>query len=90
MKGKLEQQVKSYADTFAHWIEVSDRVHPLRALIDIDSQNMLPRADDIIESARNDADERDGGARRRRRRAPAPASSRSASPWSRSASAFPG
>ena len=32
MKGKLEQSVKHYADTFARWIEVSDRAHPLRAL----------------------------------------------------------
>ena len=48
MKGKLEQKVKHYADTFARWIEVSDRAHPLRALIDIDSQNMVPRANAII------------------------------------------
>jgi methyl-accepting chemotaxis protein len=56
MKGKLEQEVKHYADTFARWIEVSDRAHPLRALIDIDSQNMLPRADEIITSANGTAE----------------------------------
>ena len=61
MKGKLEREVKRYADTFARWIEVSDRAHPLRALIDIDSQNMLPRADAIIDLA-NDAAERAAGA----------------------------
>ncbi len=54
MKTKLESEVKDYADTFAQWIAVSDSIHPLRALIDIDSQNMLPRADAIIASA-NDA-----------------------------------
>ena len=55
MKGKLDAQVKRYADAFARWIEVSDRIHPLRALIDIDSQNMLPRADAIIMSANETA-----------------------------------
>src|SRR5215471_14835604 len=56
MKGKLETDVKTYADTFAQWIEASDRATPLRALIDIDSQNMLPRADVIITSSEETAD----------------------------------
>jgi methyl-accepting chemotaxis protein len=51
MKDALEQEVKTYADTFARWVKGFDRVHPLRAVIDIDSQGMLPRADDIIEHA---------------------------------------
>ena len=51
MKAKLESEVKFYAETFAKWIEVADQAHPLRALIDIDSQNLLPRADTIIASA---------------------------------------
>jgi methyl-accepting chemotaxis protein len=51
MKAKLEREVSEYAETFANWIKVSDRLHPIRALIDIDSQNMLPRADVIIDSA---------------------------------------
>ncbi len=51
MKGKLEREVSEYAATFASWIKVADRIHPIRALIDIDSQNMLPRADVIIDSA---------------------------------------
>jgi methyl-accepting chemotaxis protein len=55
MKDKLENEVKEYADTFAQWIQVSDRIHPMRALIDIDSQNMLPRADAIIVSANSSA-----------------------------------
>ena len=57
MKASLEDQVKTYADTFARWIEGSDRVHPLRAVIDIDSQRMLPRADEIIDRARLTAEE---------------------------------
>ncbi len=51
MKGKLESEVKEYADTFAQWINLADSIHATRAVIDIDSQNMLPRADAIIASA---------------------------------------
>jgi methyl-accepting chemotaxis protein len=54
MKNALEQKVKAYAAIFARWIEASDRIYPLRTLIDLDSQNMLPRADSIIAMA-NDA-----------------------------------
>jgi len=54
-KTSLEQQVQTYADTFEKWIEGYDRVRPLRAVIDIDSQSMLPRADEIIYYARNTA-----------------------------------
>ncbi|HUL87249.1 MAG TPA: methyl-accepting chemotaxis protein [Pseudolabrys sp.] len=56
MKAKLEDDVKLYVDTFMNWIEVSDRAYPLRALIDIDSQNMLPRADAVIQSANQAAE----------------------------------
>ena len=56
MKDSLEHEVKTYADTFAQWIEGFDRVHPLRAVIDIDSQSMLPRADEIIDRARQTAE----------------------------------
>lgn len=55
MKDKLEREVGAYADTFAQWIEGFDRVHPLRVVIDLDSQRMLPRADQIIGSAREAA-----------------------------------
>ena len=56
MKSSLEKQVKAYADTFKDWIERDDRVRPLRAEIDIDSQRMLPHADEIIGRARQTAD----------------------------------
>jgi methyl-accepting chemotaxis protein len=52
MKTALERQVKTYAETFEKWVEGYDRVRPLRAVIDIDSQRMLPRADEIIQYAR--------------------------------------
>ncbi len=61
MKASLEREVKAYADTFAQWAEGFDRVHPLRAMIDIDSQNMLPRADEIIQRARLTAEEASTG-----------------------------
>jgi methyl-accepting chemotaxis protein len=61
MKASLESQVKTYADTFGRWIEGFDRVHPLRAVIDIDSQRMLPRADEIIDRARLTAEEAASG-----------------------------
>ena len=61
MKDSLEHEVKIYADTFAQWIDGSDRVRPLRAVIDIDSQRMLPRADEIIERARQTAEEASSG-----------------------------
>jgi methyl-accepting chemotaxis protein len=52
MKDSLEKEVKHYADTFEAWITSADQAHPLRVLIDLDSQNMLPQADEIIASAR--------------------------------------
>jgi methyl-accepting chemotaxis protein len=53
MKSALEQQVKNYADAFAQWGAAFDSAYPLRKLIDIDSQNMLPQADAITDGARN-------------------------------------
>src|SRR5215831_9545101 len=53
LKQSLEQQVKTYADTFEKWVDAYDRVRPLRSIIDIDNQNMMPRADEIIRFARN-------------------------------------
>jgi methyl-accepting chemotaxis protein len=61
MKDSLEQEVKTYADTFTRWVAGFERVHPLRAVIDIDSQSMLPRADEVIEQARQTAGEAAAG-----------------------------
>jgi methyl-accepting chemotaxis protein len=57
LKKSLEQRVKTYADTFEKWVDAFDRVRPLRSIIDIDNQNMLPRADEIIRYARGTASE---------------------------------
>jgi methyl-accepting chemotaxis protein len=61
MKGALETQVTSYADTFAQWVDGFSRVYPLRAVIDLDSQRMLPRADQIIDWARGKAETASSG-----------------------------
>ena len=55
MKEQLSQQVKHYADTFAEWIKSVERVGPLIALIDHNTQAMMPVADDIIATARANA-----------------------------------
>jgi methyl-accepting chemotaxis protein len=52
MKTSLERQVKTYADTFARWIEAQNAAYPLRAVIDKDSERMMPKADHIIKIAR--------------------------------------
>ena len=51
MKSQLDFEVRDYAKAFSDWIKVSDRIHTLSALIDLDSQDLLPRADAIIELA---------------------------------------
>jgi HAMP domain-containing protein len=61
MKDSLEHEVNTYADTFTQWIDRFDHVYPLHAVIDIDSQSMLPRADEIIERARQTAEEASSG-----------------------------
>jgi len=61
MKNSLEQEVKNYADTFAKWIDANDRVRPLRSTIDIDSQRILPRADEVINQAREIAEAASSG-----------------------------
>ncbi len=57
MKDALEHEVKTYADTFLQWGAGFGRVHPRRAIIDIDSQSMLPRADEIIARASETAEQ---------------------------------
>jgi signal transduction histidine kinase len=56
MKDLLKEAVRKYASSFAQWIESYGKVYPLQILADLDSQNMLPRADKIIEAARQSGD----------------------------------
>ena len=44
--------MKIYTDTFAEWIEVTDKVGPPVAVIDYNSRNMLPVADEIATLAK--------------------------------------
>ena len=52
MKEQLAQQVKTYHDTFARWIEIVDKIDPPVAVIDYDARKMMPAADEIIASAK--------------------------------------
>ena len=45
--------MKTYGDTFAEWIEVTDKVGPPVAVIDYNSRNMLPVADEIATLAKS-------------------------------------
>jgi methyl-accepting chemotaxis protein len=54
-KARLAEQVKTYADTFAEWIEITDKVGPPVAVIDYNSRNMLPVADEIATLAKSRA-----------------------------------
>jgi len=51
LKEQLAQQVKTYADTFAEWVEGTERTGPYVAVIDLDTKQMLPIADRISAAA---------------------------------------
>ena len=51
LKEQLSQQVKTYADTFAEWVDGTERTGPYVAVIDLDSKQMLPIADRISAAA---------------------------------------
>ena len=55
LKQQLSEQVHRYADTFAEWIAVMDKVSPRIALIDVATRKMMPMADEIIASASHNA-----------------------------------
>jgi methyl-accepting chemotaxis protein len=52
MKEALENQVREYSEMFSEWVDSESRIYPLRAIMDINSQQLLPEADKIIEAAR--------------------------------------
>jgi methyl-accepting chemotaxis protein len=52
MKQQLAQEVNRYADTFAEWIDIVDKIAPRVAVIDYNAMNMIPLADEIIGSAK--------------------------------------
>ena len=56
MKGKLDQQIQSYAHSFQQWVATTDNVAPLVTLIAHDTESVLPEADRLIFDARSDAE----------------------------------
>jgi methyl-accepting chemotaxis protein len=55
MREPLIEKIKTYADTFGQWIACIDKIRPLIASIDTDTQNMIPAADGILAAARKRA-----------------------------------
>jgi methyl-accepting chemotaxis protein len=51
-KEGLEREVTAYGETFAEWIQVTDKIGPPLAVIDYNSRNMLPVADEIATLAK--------------------------------------
>ena len=51
MKQQLNDQVKTYTDAFAQWIESSGKIARSIAVISAETRQMLPAADEIITSA---------------------------------------
>jgi methyl-accepting chemotaxis protein len=50
MKDRLTQEVKIYVDTFDEWTESMNKIEPAVAVLDVETEHMLPAADGIIES----------------------------------------
>ena len=55
MKDGLSREVRTYADTFAEWIESTNTVSADVASMDIELRQLMPVTDDIIASARFNA-----------------------------------
>jgi methyl-accepting chemotaxis protein len=55
MRQQLSDQVKAYADAFADCVASADKIRPLIALIDSDTQSMIPVANGILDHARQRA-----------------------------------
>jgi methyl-accepting chemotaxis protein len=55
MKDDLQRQVKTYADTFAEWIESTNTVRADIIALDLDLKQMTPVTDKIITLARGNA-----------------------------------
>jgi methyl-accepting chemotaxis protein len=52
MTDKLAQQVNTYSETFAEWIELTDKIGPPVAIIEYNIKAMIPVAEDVIASAK--------------------------------------
>ena len=54
---EIENRAKDYADTFSTWSAIADKVRPNLKVIDLDTQQLAPAADQIIETASSAAQE---------------------------------
>lgn len=50
-RANIESRVKAFADTFSAWSEASDKLRPNLKIIDLQTQELAPAADGIIEIA---------------------------------------
>ncbi len=48
LRSELENQIKRYVDIFEKWAASSNKVWPYLTIIDVDTKQMMPAADDII------------------------------------------
>ena len=55
MKEKLSKQIQVYSSTFAQWVASTEDITPLVALINHDTESIIPEADRIIAAARGNA-----------------------------------
>jgi len=51
-KALIAKQVDDYSNVFSDWVASFNHIDPLRKMIDLDTQDMLPRTDQIIAHAR--------------------------------------
>ncbi|MGE3986753.1 methyl-accepting chemotaxis protein [Pseudorhodoplanes sp.] len=50
-RADIESRVKAFADTFSAWSATADKVRPNLKVIDLDTQQLAPAADEIIAAA---------------------------------------
>jgi methyl-accepting chemotaxis protein len=50
-RAALEDQIKAYTDTFSAWSAIADKLRPNLKVIDLDTQQLAPAADQIIQTA---------------------------------------
>lgn len=50
-RAELESRVKDFADSFSAWSAIADKLRPNLKVIDLDTQQLEPAADDILRTA---------------------------------------
>jgi methyl-accepting chemotaxis protein len=52
IRDSMRKSVTAYVEAFSNWVAANDRAAPMRLLIDINGRDMMPLADQIIESSK--------------------------------------